>query len=45
MLSRHRAHLTVITDTATPGILNTATTPDAQLHASLLDTITTTPTR
>lgn len=45
MLSRHRAHLTVVTDTATPGILNTATTSEAQLHASLLDTITTTPTR
>lgn len=45
MLSRHRAHLTVVTDTTTPTILNTATTPEAQLHAHLLDTITTTPTR
>ena len=44
MLSRHRTHLTVVTDTATTHTLATATTPEAQLHAQLLDTITTTPT-
>lgn len=45
MLSRHRAHLTVVTDPATAQTLDTATTPEAQLHANLLDTITATPTR
>jgi hypothetical protein len=36
MLSRHRAHLTVITDTITPGVLAADDSPAARIHTALL---------
>ena len=40
MLSRHRAHLTVVTDAATPAVLRTAEPdPTVAAHRTLLDTL------
>ena len=44
MLSRHRTHLTVITDTASRPLLTHADDPRASIHAALLDALHATPT-
>ena len=44
MLSRHRAHLTVVTDAATPAVLRAAdtdTTPAVAAHRTLLEALLT----
>lgn len=44
MLTRHRAHLTVVTDTNTPALLARDDTPEARAQTRLLDALTDTPT-
>lgn len=42
MLSRHRAHMTLVTDTATPEVLARSQDPHAPMHGALLAGLPTT---